>query len=250
MVQSIDRAFAVLSALAVAPAGITDISARTDLPKSTVARLLATLEGLQAVERVESGRYRIGLGLLHLAGAVDANAAIASAVVPHLTGLAGSLGEAAGFAVPTGYEVHYLAQIESPNAVQVRDYTGLKVPMHVGPSGLCMMSQWPKEDVDRYLRRPLEAYTKQTVVDPAQIRRRLQAVRREGHCWVFEEFAEGINSVAAPVTDGGGRIVGAIHVHGPAYRFPNDDAADIAQAVMDAARRFTFSTPGRPRSPN
>jgi DNA-binding IclR family transcriptional regulator len=247
-VQSIERAFVVLEALAVAPAGITDLSARIELPKSTVARLLATLEGLDAVERAEGGRYRIGLGLLHLAGAIDASAALASAVIPHLTGLANTLGEAAGFSVPTGYSVHYLAQIESPNAIQVRDYTGLKVPMHVGPSGLCMMSQWPKEDVDRYLQRPLEAYTKATVIDPSKIRKRLQAIRAEGHCWVFEEFAEGLNSVAAPVTDEGGRIVGALHVHGPSYRFPGDDSQSIAVEVMDASRRFTFISPGQNRS--
>lgn len=246
-VQSIERAFVVLEALAVAPAGITDLSARIELPKSTVARLLATLEGLDAVERGEGGRYRIGLGLLHLAGAIDASAALASAVIPHLTGLANTLGEAAGFSVPTGYSIHYLAQIESPNAVQVRDYTGLKVPMHVGPSGLCMMSQWPKEDVDRYLKRPLEAYTNKTVIDPSKIRNRLQAIRGEGHCWVFEEFAEGLNSVAAPVADDAGRIVGALHVHGPSYRFPGDDSHLVAIEVMEAARRFTFMGPGQNR---
>ncbi|MGH8958715.1 MAG: IclR family transcriptional regulator [Acidimicrobiia bacterium] len=247
MVQSIDRAFAVLSALAVAPAGVTDLSARTELPKSTVARLLATLEGLHAVERAEGGRYRIGLGLLHLAGAVDASASLASAVIPHLMGLANNLGEAAGFSVPTGYSVHYLAQIESPNAIQVRDYTGLMVPMHVGPSGLCMMSQWPKEDIDRYLRRPLEAYTETTVVDPSKIRKRLQTIRADGHCWVFEEFAAGLNSVAAPVLDEGGRVVGAMHVHGPSYRFPGEDSQSIAGQVMEAARRFTFMGPGQSR---
>jgi DNA-binding IclR family transcriptional regulator len=238
MVQSIDRAFAVLSALAIAPAGVTDLSARTELPKSTVARLLATLEGLHAVERADGGRYRIGLGLLHLAGAVDASAGLASAVIPHLRGLAHDLGEAAGFSVPTGYSVHYLAQVESPNAVQVRDYTGLMVPMHVGPSGLCMMSRWPKEDVDRFLRRPLEAYTKNTVIEPRRIRARLQAIREEGHCWVYEEFAEGLNSVAAPVLDEGGRVVGAMHVHGPSYRFPGEGSNMIAGKVREAASRF------------
>jgi DNA-binding IclR family transcriptional regulator len=101
-----------------------------------------------------------------------------------------------------------------------------------------MMSQWPKEDVDRYLRRPLEAYTKETVVDPTRIRRRLQAIKDEGHCWVYEEFAEGLNSVAAPVLDEGGRVVGAMHVHGPSYRFPGDDSRMIEEKVMEAASRF------------
>lgn len=247
MVQSIERAFSVLRALAVSPAGVTDLSSRVDLPKSTVARLLATLEGLHAVERAEGGRYRIGLGLLHLAGAVDASAALTSAVIPHLTSLVNTLGEAAGFAVATGYAVHYVAQIESPSAVQVRDYTGLKVPMHIGPSGLCMMSRWPKEDLDRYLRRSLESYTSKTVVDPTKIRRRLQEIKAEGHCWVYEEFAEGLNSVAAPVLDPAGRVLGALHVHGPSYRFPGDHPQPIASEVMEAARQFSFITPNQSR---
>ncbi|MGH8923129.1 MAG: IclR family transcriptional regulator [Acidimicrobiia bacterium] len=247
-VQSIERAFAVMEALAVSPAGITDLSLRVDLPKSTVARLLATLESLRAVERTGNGRYRIGLGLVQLSGAVDVGAAMSSTVMPHLRGLADSLGETAGFSVPTGYSVHYLAQVESPNAVQVRDYTGLKLPMHVGPSGLCMMSHWPKEDLDRYLKRSLEAYTTKTVTSPRLIRERLQSVRAEGHCWIYEEFAEGLNSVAAPVLDHMGRVLGALHVHGPAYRFPSASPALIAKEVMQAARQFSVLTPNPIRS--
>ena len=150
--QSIERAFELLQALAVEPAGLTELSLRVDLPKSTVARMLGTLEGIGAVARDDDDRtYRIGMGLVELAGAVDASAALATLVRPHLTDLADRTGEAAGFSVPTGYSMHYLVQVESPNAVQVRDYSGLTVPMHVGPSGLCVMSLWPDADVNRYL---------------------------------------------------------------------------------------------------
>jgi DNA-binding IclR family transcriptional regulator len=136
-----------------------------------------------------------------------------------------------------------MVQVESPNPVQVRDYTGLTVPMHVGPSGLCVMAQWPDEEVDRYLSRPLESYTSNTMVDPARIRDRLASIRDDGHCWVHEEFAEGINSVAAPVLVDGRGALGAIHVHGPAYRFPAEGSAgSIAQVVMDAAARFAART--------
>lgn len=242
MVQSVERAFSVLAALAISPAGITDLSERVDLPKSTVARILATLEGLRAVERADGGRYRIGRGLLELAGAVDGVSLLETAVVPHLANLAESLGEAAGFSVPNGYEVQYLAQVESPNPVQVRDYTGLRVPMHVGPSGLCMMSRWDEKELDDYLARPLAAYTKHTMVEPAAIRKRLTRIRNDGHCWVFEEFAEGLNSVAAPVVDAASRVLGAIHVHGPAYRFPDENGPAIADEVMSIAQRFSATS--------
>ncbi len=174
-VQSIDRAFQVLKALAIEPSGVTDLAQRVGLPKSTVARMLSSLEDQGAVTKGTDGNlYSIGMGLVELAGAIDATAALATAVRPHLRGLSDQLGEASGFSVPTGYAIQYMVQVESPNPVQVRDYTGLAVPMHVGPSGLCVMAQWPREEVDRYLKRPLERYTPKTVVDPARILERLE----------------------------------------------------------------------------
>lgn len=248
MVQSIDRAFVVLGALAVAPAGITELAGRVELPKSTVARLISTLEHLGAVVRTGDGRFRIGHALVELAGAADASASMSSAVIPHLTNLVNVVGESAGFSVPTGYLVHYLAQVESAAAIQVRDYTGLQVPMHIGPSGLCMMSYWPTDDVERYLSRKLEAFTPHSVIEPKRIKKRLAQIRSDGHCWVYEEFAEGINSVASAVLNQSGKVMGAIHVHGPAYRFPGANSESISQAVIDAARRFSERTPEQSRS--
>jgi IclR family acetate operon transcriptional repressor len=250
-VQSIERAFELLQALAVEPAGLTELSVRVDLPKSTVARMLGTLEGIGAVVRDGDDRtYRIGMGLVELAGAVDASAALATLVRPHLTDLADRTGEAAGFSVPTGYSMHYLVQVESPNAVQVRDYSGLTVPMHVGPSGLCVMSLWPVADVTRYLQRPLESFTPHTVNEPTTIKKRLEKIRETGYCWIHEEFAEGISSVAVPVLDQARRALGAIHVHGPTYRFPGTAGADaIARLVMDAAERVSSRAQDYTREP-
>jgi IclR family transcriptional regulator, acetate operon repressor len=240
-VQSVARAFELLRAVAVEPAGITELAARAGLPKSTVARLLSALEREGAVNRDDEDRlYVIGVGLAELAGAIDASAALATAVRPHLQWLASELGEAAGFSVPTGYTMQYVVQVESPNPVQVRDYTGLTVPMHVGPSGLCMMAQWPSEDLERYLGRPLASFTPHTINDPVRIRSRLEEIRKAGHCWIHEEFAEGINSVAAPVFASGHRALGSIHVHGPAYRFPPPGrSAEIGAMVIEAAERFS-----------
>jgi DNA-binding IclR family transcriptional regulator len=240
-VQSVERAFAILKALAVGPAGVSELADLVALPKSTVARLLSTLESVGAVGRVEeSTDYLLGDGLAELTGATDATAAMVVGVRPILNRLADDLEEAAGFSVPEGYSIHYLVQVESPRPVQVRDYSGMSNPMHVGPAGLCVMSYWPLEEVQRYLARPLEAYTGRTVVDPAKILDRLNAIRSRGWMWIDEEFAEGISSVAAPVFDQVGHIAGAITVHGPTYRFPGPRTReDVATAVRDAAERFS-----------
>ena len=200
--------------------------------------MLGTLEGIGAVARDDDDRtYRIGMGLVELAGAVDASAALATLVRPHLTDLADRTGEAAGFSVPTGYTMHYLVQAESPNAVQVRDYSGLTVPMHVGPSGLCVMSLWPDVDVDRYLKRPLESFTRHTVSDPKMIRKRLESIRKRGHCWIHEEFAEGISSVAAPVFDQCPAGPGSDPRPRPDLSFSRDRRSRCHRPARDGCRR-------------
>jgi DNA-binding IclR family transcriptional regulator len=240
-VQSIERAFVILRALAIGNAGVSELAKNVELPKSTVARLLATLEVVGVVERTEDGEYRLGGGLSELAGAVDSTVAMATAVRPHLEHLSSLLGEAAGLTLPEGFSAVYVAQVESPNPVQVRDYTGLSLPMHVGPASLVIMSEWPAEQLAKYLSRPLQPYTRFTVVDPELIVKRLTAIREEGHCWIHEEFAEGINSVAAPVRDRNGHIIAAISAHGPSYRFPQiGEAERITDQVKLAARRFSL----------
>jgi len=240
-VQSVERAFQILRALAVGPAGVSEVAGIVSLPKSTVSRLLATLEAIGAVERTDDGGYRVGVGLQELSGSVDSTVAMATAVRPHLEHLSEILGEACGLTLPEGFSAVYVAQVESPNPVQVRDYSGLSLPMHVGPGSLVIMSEWPADLLARYLSRPLQAYTRFTVTDPELIVKRLAVIREDGHCWIHEEFAEGINSVAAPVRDPAGRIIGAISAHGPSYRFPEvGEAERIADRVKAAARRFSL----------
>ena len=240
-VQSVERSFRILQTLSVRSGGVSEIAVRVGLPKSTVSRLLATLEGIGAVERVEDSLdYQIGSGIADLLGGLDAIATLVAAVATHLERLAAALDEAAGFSVPDGYRVRYVAQVDTDTPVQVRDWTGSTLPMHVVPSGLVIMAHWPAERVKRYLDRDLEVFTPQTLVKPDEIRDRLAAIRESGVAWVLEEFAEGINSVAAPVLDGSGRVFGAIHVHGPASRFPAQGrTADLGDVVRAAAKAFS-----------
>ena len=236
MVQSVERAFEILDAVALRPAGVTDLSARLRLPKSTVFRLLATLEHIGAVERVNGSGWRIGPGVAGLAWGASADRALASLARPVLVSLVAEIGEAAGLALPDGYTVHYVDQVESDNPVQVRDWTGTRAPLHAAPSGLVLLAEWPDEAIAGYLARDLERVTPRTLVDPAALRLRLSEVKTQGYAWGLGEFAEGINSIAAPVRDGRGKPIAAVHVHGPAYRYPAAERLDqIAARVVAAA---------------
>jgi DNA-binding IclR family transcriptional regulator len=234
-VQSIERAFAVLASLADGPLGVTDVAERTRLPKSTAARLLASLSREGAVEQLAGGSaYRLGPRLLTLAAGMRSTRGLVAIAHPFLVELAEGTGEAAGLSVPDGRTVHYIDQVDSPNPVQVRDWTGTRIPMHAVSSGLVVLANLRPAELEAYLAGPLERFTGRTVVASAQLRDRLWNVRRDGYAWVREEYAVGISSVAAPIADASGEVVAAVHVHGPSYRFPPDGQAGAIGEVVEA----------------
>lgn len=240
-VQSIERAFVLLRCLASGPAGVTEIAERVGLPKSTVSRLLSTLESLGAVEQPSAGgRYQIGPAMADIAAATAPANTLLATGRPHLIELMQEIGEATGLSIATNLEVQYIDQVESQNAIQVRDWTGERAPLHVVPSGLVFLANGSDAQINEYLSRPLVPCTERTMTDPAALRARLAEIRRSNVVWVYEEFLEGMNSVASPIRDQHGTVIAAIHAHGPAYRFPAPGKGDaVAARVVAAADRIS-----------
>jgi len=237
-VQSVERAFAVLRCLSGGPAGVTDVADRVNLPKSTVSRLLSTLDDLGMVEQIEpGGNYRVGAGMVEIAAAVLPGRSLIAAVRPHLHELVRATGEAAGLSIADRFDMLYLDQVDADNQVQIRDWTGERLPAHTVSSGQVLLA-FGAIDADRYLSQPLERLASHTLTDATAIRERFAEIILKGYAWAMGEVADGLNSVAAPIRDSQGRIVGAIHAHGPAYRFPGDaDADEVGRLVVATAAR-------------
>ena len=240
-VQSIRRAFAVLDALDEGPLGVTEVADRAALPKSTAARLLATLVAEGAVEQVPGETaYRLGPRLVTLAGGFSLVRSLAAVGRPVLADLAAASGEASGLGVPDGDLIHYIDQVDTPNPVVARDWTGARAPLHAVSSGQVLLAFRTPAAIERYLAKPsLERFTDRTLGDADAIRERLREVRRRGYAWAIEEFDAGIASVAAPIADASGEVIAAVHVHGPSYRFPPAGReTELAQQVVTGAARI------------
>ena len=241
-VQSIQRAFTVLRALAGGPLGVSDVAKASRIPKSTAARLLAALAAEGAVEQVPGERrYRLGPDLLSIAKGLDETWDIIGIARPTLVDLAAELGESAGVSIRDGWTVQYVDQVEppDPNPVQVRDWTGTRIPLHAVSSGQVFLAQLAAPVLARYLAEPLDAFTPNTLTSAPALLERLREIRRDGHVWTRDEYADGISSVAAGVADARGELVAAVHVHGPSYRFPEPGGEErVAAAVRTAAARI------------
>jgi DNA-binding IclR family transcriptional regulator len=239
-VQSIRRAFDVLGTLGDGPLGVTEVADRAGLPKSTAARLLATLVGEGAVEQVPGDTsYRLGPRLITLSAGFSLARSLAAIARPTLTDLAEASGEAAGLALPDGDLVHYIDQVDTVQPVLVRDWTGARAPLHAVSSGQVLLAFRTPAAIERYLERPMERFTDRTLPDADAVRERLRDVRRHGYAWAIEEFDADISSVAAPIADASGEVIAAVHVHGPSYRFPAAGSEGaLAELVVAGAARI------------
>ncbi len=245
-VQSVERAFAVLRCLAGGPAGVSEVAERIALPKSTVSRLLSTLQDLGAVDQLDAGGdYRVGDLMIELAAGATPGRKLITVARAHLFELVEILGETAGLSMLDGEGVVYLDQVDADNPVQVRDWTGENLPAHIVPSGLVLMAHASTDVREAFLASELEAWTPKTMTDATELRRRLAVIAKTGSAWVYEEMSEGINSVASPVRNPAGMVVAAIHAHGPSYRFPAEGGAEsVAAAVKETADRVTARLAG------
>jgi len=239
-IQSVKRAFDVLGSLGDGPLGVTEVAERAGLPKSTAARVLATLVGEGAVEQVPGDTsYRLGPRLITLAAGFSLTRSLAAIARPTLIDLAESSGEAAGLAMPDGDLVHYIDQVDTVQPVLVRDWTGARIPLHAVSSGQVLLAFRTPAAIERFLERPMERFTERTLTDADAVRERLREVRRQGYIWAMDEFETGISSIAAPIADASGEVIAAVHVHGPSYRFPAEGSkADLAQQVLAGAARI------------
>ena len=239
-IQSVKRAFDVLGSLGDGPLGVTEVADRAGLPKSTAARVLATLVGEGAVEQVPGDTsYRLGPRLITLAAGFSLTRSLAAIARPMLIDLAESSGEAAGLAMPDGDLVHYIDQVDTVQPVLVRDWTGARIPLHAVSSGQVLLAFRTPAAIERYLERPMERFTDHTLTDPDAVRERLREVRRQGCIWAKDEFEDGITSIAAPIADASGEVIAAVHVHGPSFRFPAAGSeAELSQLVLAGAARI------------
>ena len=240
-VQSIERAFSILRVLARGPLGVTDIAEQTDLPKSTVSRLLAALEAEGAVEQGEvGGGYSIGEVLGMLGASSSPSAGLRSIVRPFIEELALLTGGSAGFTIREGDAGYWADDVDGGDElVKLVDQTGQTFPLHTIPSGIAVLAKFSTVELEDYLSGVRDA-TEGDPVDVDALRRRIGRVGSDGVVVSREEVDAGVNAVAAAFRGVDGEWVGALYLQGPSFRFPDEgDERRVVKLVSEAALQLS-----------
>ena len=163
-VQSVDRALTILERLARhGEAGVTELAQGLDVHKSTAFRLVATLEQHGLVEQTEDrGKYRLGVGLLRLAGATTARLDVVQEARPLSRKLAADTGETVNVAVLADRSALYLDQVAGSSQLQSHNWVGQHIPLHATANGKVLLSGLDGDQLDETLG-SLAAYTDMTI---------------------------------------------------------------------------------------
>jgi DNA-binding IclR family transcriptional regulator len=235
-VQSVDRALSILEVLArVGEAGVTEIAGELDVHKSTAFRLVTTLESHRLVEQTaERGRYRLGVGVLRLAGATTARLDLVQEARPVCRQLAADTGETVNLAVLSESSALYLDQIAGSSALQPHNWVGQHIPLHATSNGKVLLSGLDRPGLDDVLG-SLARYTPTTITKKAKLREELDLVRERGYAVAVDELEEGLTAAAAPIRNAHGDVVASVSVSGPSFRLTDERVEDVVPQLVAAA---------------
>ncbi|HEX6150464.1 IclR family transcriptional regulator [Nocardioides sp.] len=239
-VQSVDRALTILEVLArVGEAGVTELAAELDVHKSTAFRLIATLEQHRLVEQAgDRGKYRLGVGVLRLAGATTARLDLVQEARPVCRQLAADTGETVNIAVLSERSALYLDQVAGSSALQPHNWVGQHIPLHATSNGKVLLTGLDRPRLDAMLG-SLPTYTSHTITKKRALRDELDRVRELGYAIAVDELEVGLTAVAAPIRNSHGDVVASMSVSGPTFRLTADRVDDVARRLVEAAEEVS-----------
>ncbi len=242
-VQSIERAFTILSHIAQRQDGISlaELSKCVGLHTSTTFHLVRTMVELGVVRQVKTTkRYHLGRTIFSLAASSSSEVDLIATATPFLETLARVTGESSHFALRSGNDVVVAARVAGSGAFQLVERSGAVRPAHCTGLGKVLLAALPETQFEAYLASAtLQPWTPKSITDKNQLRAEIERVRQAGVGFDDAEFNEEVRCVAAPVYDFTGQALGAVGVSGPVWRMNLQRMEQITQQVRDIAAELS-----------
>lgn len=244
MSQSVERALIILERLVEGPQRLGPLAETLGTHKSTVLRLLQTLEGRGFVRRLDGEpEFALGLRILELASALVAELDVRTLARPCIEKLAAVTGETVHLATLDRGQVVYLDKVESIHPVRMYSRVGARAPMHCTGVGKAMLGYL---DPSRWEPMELRRFTDRTIVTQDDLQAEAARIRERGYARDELEHEETIRCIAAPILDSSDEPVAAISVSVPASRMSEDELLGYVDELRIAASAVTAELGGDP----
>jgi DNA-binding IclR family transcriptional regulator len=220
---------------------LAEISREVDAHKSSVFRVLTTLEAAGFLEKdPQSGKYRLGLKILDLAGRVWGRHDIRQIATPYMEELARETGEVIHLAVLDGADIVYLEKKGQGQILTVATRVGGRNPAYASSMGKILLADLSESELKAVLGRgKLQKLTPNTITEMPRLTEELNRIREQGFALDNEETFPGIRCVGAPIRDAGGKVIAAVSVTVPAQRMNDERVRELWRLVTGTARMIS-----------
>lgn len=240
-VRAVERALDILLCFTKSEElGLTEIAGQIDLHKSTVHRLLATLEERGFVIRDSAtDKYRLGLKIWELSAHMSHADDPAVLFLPQMEKLRDRLDETVSLYLCDGFERLRIQAVQSNQAIRRVAPVGARLPLYVGASSKVLVAFADEE----FRRRLLESADWPVHIERAAFVRQLEDIRQKGFATSYEEREPGASAVAAPIIGRSGVMKAALSISGPVSRLSPEKLEQLGPVLMDAAREMGLMLP-------
>lgn len=247
MIQVISRAIDIMAVLEHETEGLTlsELSTRVKLPRSTVHRIVRTLEDERLLERVANNRgYTLGPVLLRIAS--SGPAWLTRHLHGYLRDLSRTINETVDLSLRAGDHIYFVDQIPGQHRLQAISGIGINFPLHCTAPGKAMLSSMSRQEIEDVVGKSPKRHTSATITNLGRLAKEIEKIKKTKIAYDREEHHQGICAVGTLINNPLGLPV-AISVPVPSARFEKSERlitkqllltrATIERSLLAAARR-------------
>jgi len=241
-VQSVDRTLTILEVLAIHPKGlsISEISKATQLHKSTVHRLLATLAQREYVRQNQHNQYKLTLKIFELGGKLIEDLDILDIARPYLEQIMNQINEVVHLVKLEDNDIVYIDKVEPNTTIRMHSRIGTRRPLYCTAVGKAILSTVDGDELEvMWEKSQAEPLTKYTITDLEKMKEELKLIRERGYSIDNEENEIGVRCVGISLLDYTKKACGAISVSGPVGRMTDQVIGEIAQILIPIGKQIS-----------
>lgn len=211
------------------------ISNLIDTPRSTTYRYIRTLRHKGFLERTDHDTFRPGPRLLQFTALAGTQEDVGALARPIMEELCRQSQETVLLTRISNRHAVCVERVETPQAVRISFERGHIQPLHAGASSKILLAYVPRDQIEDHLLLPLQAFTENTITDPAALKEELCQIRRRGYCLSESEVDLGATAVAVPILDHNQALVAGLSIAGPTFRMGREVVEQHLNRLRTAA---------------
>lgn len=243
LVKSLDRALDILERLVTAEEGlgVTELANGLGLHKSTVYRILSTLNYRDYVQQdKKTGKYKTGIKLFEVGSKVLNNLDLRTQARPFLEEIVEKTNETVHLGILDKYEVVYIDKVESTETIRMHSRIGYRAPLHSTSLGKVILAFSSDNIVKKVIEnKGLIPYTVNTITAPEEFKEELVKIKKQGYAVDNEEQERGIRCIAGPIFDHNKVVIGAFSISGPTFRMTRERTNSLSELILFYSKQIS-----------